>query len=294
MYPLLSAWLAEHRRDLPMRAASVSPWGSLVFEVMSQQTPIPRLQPTWLAWMQRWPTVYDVAQASPADILTMWGRLGYPSRALRLQQAAHTIVQDFNGHVPADLDQLQSLPGIGLYTASALCSFVFHQRVPVLDTNVRRVLTRLLDGHEFPPSALGRRERTRASELLPDDGKENAQWNLALMEFGALVCTQKAPRCEECPLSQQCAWLGAGKPSAVLRPRGQSWKGTDRQARGLIMAALRRAYAAGTTVTRAQALAAAQGAGGDLDQPQRVLDGLLKDGLAQQNAEGLISLPGSA
>ena len=291
LYPALATWLGTHRRDLPMRASSVSPWGSLVFEVMSQQTPIPRLQPIWLKWMQRWPTVTDVAQASPADILTMWDRLGYPSRALRLQQAAQTIVHNFGGHVPADLEQLQTLPGIGLYTASALCSFVFHQRVAVLDTNIRRVLTRILDSQEFPPATLGRAERARAAVLLPVSGTDSAEWNLALMELGALVCTQKAPTCADCPVSAQCAWLAAGKPAAVIRPRGQAWKGTDRQARGLIMAALRRAYTSGTGLSREQALASAVVAGGDPDQPARVLDSLLKDGLAQQTPTGLITLP---
>ncbi|MDC4233458.1 A/G-specific adenine glycosylase [Actinomyces sp. B33] len=223
-----------------MRRPDVAPWATLVFEVMSQQTPIPRVQPVWERWMRLWPEPADLAAASPADVLVEWGRLGYPSRALRLRDCAIAIAARPGGRVPADYEELLALPGIGPYTASALASFQFHARLPVLDTNVRRVLARVLDGAQFAPkSAPTRTETARAAALLPVDGADAARWNVAVMEFGALVCTQRSPSCDGCVLRGRCAWATAGFPEAPTRPRGQAWAGTDRQARGRVLAALR-------------------------------------------------------
>ena len=194
----LPQWFAAHKRDLPMRAADVSDWGTLVFEIMSQQTPIARVQPIWLEWMERWPTPADVAAASSADIIVAWANLGYPSRALRLKACAAAIVEKHDGEVPLSLKELILLPGVGTYTASALLAFRHGIRVPVLDTNVRRVLVRFLDGREFPPHTTpSKAETKRADELLPEDGHRAAEVSLALMEFGALVCTQLSPSCDE-------------------------------------------------------------------------------------------------
>ena len=293
VFDALLPWYAAHRRDLPMRAEGVSPWGTLVFEVMSQQTPIPRVQPLWEAWMARWPTPQDVAAARPGDVLVAWDRLGYPSRALRLQQCAAAVTQRPGGRVPADMDELQSLPGIGPYTASAVSSFAYHRRVAVLDTNVRRVLARALTGAEFAPrSTPGRAERERATALLPADGGDAARWNVALMELGALVCTQRSPRCTACPLAHDCVWLAAGRPSAEVRPRGQSWAGTDRQARGRVMSLLRAAHVEGRSVTRAAALRAASLPGAEPAQASRVVATLVADGLAAVGQDGQrLSLP---
>jgi A/G-specific adenine glycosylase len=281
VFDALLPWYALHRRDLPMRAEGVSPWGTLVFEVMSQQTPIPRVQPIWERWMRDWPEPSDLAAAPTADVLVAWDRLGYPSRALRLQQCAAAVAARPGGRVPADMDELMALPGIGPYTASAVSCFAYHRRVAVLDTNVRRVLARTLDGREFAPSSSpGRRERSRAESLLPDDGEACADWNVALMELGALVCDQRAPRCEACPLASECAWLTAGRPAAEVRPRGQAWAGTDRQARGRVMASLRAAHVEGRPLTRADALSAATLPGADPAQASRAVDGLVADGLA--------------
>ena len=116
----LPHWFAAHQRDLPMRAADVSDWGTLVFEIMSQQTPISRVQPIWLEWMERWPTPTDLAAASSADIIVAWANLGYPSRALRLKACAAAIVEKHDGEVPLTMKELTLLPGVGTYTASAL------------------------------------------------------------------------------------------------------------------------------------------------------------------------------
>ena len=277
-----------------MRAADVSDWGTLVFEIMSQQTPIARVQPIWLQWMERWPTPADVAAASSADIIVAWANLGYPSRALRLKACAAAIVEKHGGEVPLSLKDLTLLPGVGTYTASALLAFRHGIRVPVLDTNVRRVLVRFLDGREFPPHTTpSKAETKRADELLPEDGHRAAEVSLALMEFGALVCTQLSPSCDECPISNNCAWALAGFPKDEKRPTPQPYAGTDRQARGRIMKALRTAHFEGTDgLTKRRVLDAARIDGGDRYQPTRVYRALLKDGMIVFNEDTqLVTLP---
>lgn len=270
-----------------MRAADVSDWGTLVFEIMSQQTPIARVQPIWLEWMERWPTPVDVAAASSADIIVAWANLGYPSRALRLKACAAAIVEKHGGEVPLSLKDLTLLPGVGTYTASALLAFRHGIRVPVLDTNVRRVLVRFLDGREFPPHTTpSKAETKRADAILPEDGHRAAEVSLALMEFGALVCTQLSPSCDECPISNNCAWALAGFPKDEKRPTPQPYAGTDRQARGRIMKALRTAHFEGTDgLTKRRVLDAARIDGGDRYQPTRVYRALLKDGMIVYNED---------
>ena len=270
-----------------MRAADVSDWGTLVFEIMSQQTPIARVQPIWLEWMQRWPTPEDVAAASSADIIVAWANLGYPSRALRLKACAAAIVEKHGGEVPLTLKELTLLPGVGTYTASALLAFRHGIRVPVLDTNVRRVLVRFLDGREFPPHTTpSKAETMRADAILPEDGHHAAEVSLALMEFGALVCTQLSPSCDECTIHKHCAWALAGHPKDEKRPTPQPYAGTDRQARGRIMKALRTAHFEGTDgLTKRKVLDAARIDGGDRYQPTRVYRALLKDGMIVYNED---------
>ena len=277
-----------------MRAADVSDWGTLVFEIMSQQTPIARVQPIWLQWMERWPTPADVAAASSADIIVAWANLGYPSRALRLKACAAAIVEKHGGEVPLSLKDLTLLPGVGTYTASALLAFRHGIRVPVLDTNVRRVLVRFLDGREFPPHTTpSKAETKRADAILPEDGHRAAEVSLALMEFGALVCTQLSPSCDECPISNNCTWALAGFPKDEKRPTPQPYAGTDRQARGRIMKALRTAHFEGTDgLTKRRVLDAARIDGGDRYQPTRVYRALLKDGMIVYNEDTKrVSLP---
>jgi A/G-specific adenine glycosylase len=233
-------WYDEHARDLPWRSPSASAWSVLVSEFMLQQTPVSRVLPVHAAWVARWPTPAALAAESTGEALRMWGRLGYPRRALRLHAAATAIVADHGGEVPAAYAELLALPGIGDYTASAIASFAFGQRHVVLDTNVRRVLARAQRGVEFPPTSVTRGERDRALELLPGDDATAATWAVAVMELGALVCTARDPRCDTCPIADRCAWLTAGRPAHDGPPRrGQAWDGTDRQCRGKIMAVLR-------------------------------------------------------
>ena len=283
----LPHWFATHKRDLPMRAADVSDWGTLVFEIMSQQTPIARVQPIWLEWMERWPTPVEVAAASSADIIVAWANLGYPSRALRLKACAATIVEKHGGEVPLSLKELTLLPGVGTYTASALLAFRHGIRVPVLDTNVRRVLVRFLDGREFPPHTTpSKAETMRAEAILPEDGHHAAEVSLSLMEFGARACTQLSPSCDECPISNTCTGALAGFPKDEKRPTPQPYAGTDRQARGRIMKALRTAHFEGTDgLTKRKVLDAARIDGGDRYQPTRVYRALIKDGMIVYNED---------
>lgn len=230
-------WYAEHARTLPWRDGAGA-WGVLVSEVMLQQTPVTRVLPTWHTWMDRWPTPADLADARPDDVIRAWGSLGYPRRALRLRACAQAIVDQHRGEVPSTEAALRALPGVGEYTAAAVVAFAYRRRAVVLDTNVRRVLARVLDGVALPRSHLTTAERDRAAAVVPDDDARSARWNAAAMELGALVCTARTPRCPDCPLADRCTWLHAGSPPAPAA-RTQPWAGTDRQARGTLLRLLR-------------------------------------------------------
>jgi A/G-specific adenine glycosylase len=275
--PVLS-WYADHARDLPWRRPEASPWAVLVSEFMLQQTPVARVLPAYEAWLARWPTPADLAAEPAGEAVRAWGRLGYPRRALRLHAAATAITERYAGEVPDSYDELLTLPGVGDYTAAAVASFAFRQRHAVLDTNVRRVLARALDGAEFPPPSVTRAERQRAVDALPEDAETAATWAVAVMELGALVCTANSPRCDDCPISDLCTWRLAGWPAydGPPRPR-QAWSGTDRQCRGRLMAVLREADG---PVHRSR-LEAVWPEG---PQRDRCLRSLLDDGLVTQAA----------
>ena len=228
-------WFKRNKRDLPWR--TTTPWGVMVSEYMLQQTPVNRVLPKWIEWMERWPTPKDLAAATPAQVITAWGRLGYPRRALRLHAAAQIIAEDFNNEVPEDELTLQQLPGIGEYTAAAIAAFAFDRRTLVMDVNIRRVLTRVIDGNEHPKPAPTSREKARRLTLLPE---KNAHiWAAATMELGAIVCTSKNPKCELCPVISACNWRKNGYPKSDLIRKSQDWHGTDRKCRGTIVQALR-------------------------------------------------------
>jgi A/G-specific adenine glycosylase len=277
-------WYDDHARELPWRGLAATPWSVMVSELMLQQTPVVRVLPVHAAWLERWPTPADLAAEPTGEAVRMWGRLGYPRRALRLHAAAVAIVERHGGEVPTSYDDLLALPGVGDYTASAIASFAFGQRHGVLDTNVRRVLTRAVSGNEFPAPAVTRAERDVATSLLPDDPATAATWAVATMELGALVCTARQPSCAACPIAELCAWRGAGFPAYDGPPRrGQAWAGTDRQCRGRIMA-LARDH---DVVTAAQVEAAWP----QVEQRERCLAGLVADGLLAEVSPGRWSLP---
>jgi len=227
-------WFDQNKRDLPWRRTT--PSGVMVSEFMLQQTPVQRVLPVWEKWLAKWPTPRDLAEAKRSDVITDWGRLGYPRRALRLHESATIIARDYKNAVPQDLTDLRSLPGVGEYTAAAIAAFAFNQSTLVLDVNIRRLFARVIDGVEFPTASPSQIERRLRTDLIPSDG---AKWAAATMELGALVCTSKNPDCAACPLKRQCAWRKAGYPKSELVRKSQAWVGTDRQCRGVIVQALR-------------------------------------------------------
>ncbi|HEU5037238.1 MAG TPA: A/G-specific adenine glycosylase [Nocardioides sp.] len=233
-------WYDEHARELPWRGPGSSPWSVMVSEFMLQQTPVARVLPVHQQWLERWPTPAALAAEPSGEAVRAWGRLGYPRRALRLHAAATAIVERHGGEVPAAYDDLRALPGIGDYTAAAIASFAHGRRHVVLDTNVRRVFARTIQGVELPSASVTKAEREVALEVLPEDEPTAATWSVAVMELGALVCTAGKPRCDACPVRDRCAWRAAGYPAYDGPPRKvQTWAGTDRQCRGRLLAVLR-------------------------------------------------------
>lgn len=282
-------WFDRHARDLPWRHPGTTAWGVLVSEVMAQQTPVARVAPRWQEWLARWPTPADLAIAEPAEVLRAWDRLGYPRRALRLRECAVQLVERFDGEVPATVAELRRLPGVGAYTAAAVASFAHGRRAVVLDTNVRRVIERLVGGQALPAPHQSRAEEERAADLLPADPADSVGWNMGLMELGALVCTARAPRCRQCPLAAECRWRAADYPPDRYadRRRTQPWQGTDRQVRGAIMARLRD-LPPGARVAAETLLADLPAT--DPAQPARALATLVADTLVTEH-EGTYSLP---
>ena len=285
LHDLVLGWYAANARALPWRDESTTPWGVFVSEVMAQQTPVARVEPVWLTWMQRWPTPADLAAESPGEVVRAWGRLGYPRRALRLREAAVVIAEQHDGQVPSEEATLRTLPGVGTYTAAAVAAFAFGRRTTVVDTNVRRVLVRVVDGREHAAPSLTVAESALAASLVPVAADAAATWNVAVMELGALVCRARGPRCEECPLMTQCAWVRAGRPphDGPVR-RGQAWHGTDRQVRGAVLQLLRDA-------PRALTRAALATSGPDAGQLDRCLASLIEDGLVEPAGRGRYRLP---
>lgn len=287
--PLLNAWYLRVARDLPWRDPATTAWGVLVSEFMSQQTQVDRVVPHWLEWMERWPTPSALAADEPGEAVRAWKRLGYPRRALWLHRAAVEIAEQHGDTVPADVDALLALTGVGPYTARAVAAFAYQERHPVVDTNTRRVIARAVHGR----AAAGMPAASDLDDmlaLLPEGRTEAAVFNAAAMELGAVVCTARSPRCGECPISEFCQWRGAGYPDNApeKRPKQAAFEGSDRQIRGRIMALMRDAI---ESVDRAAALTAASSGGvRDEQQPARALDSLVADGLVIE-FEGRLRLP---
>ncbi|RLK47537.1 A/G-specific adenine glycosylase [Microbacterium telephonicum] len=280
----LIAWYADAARDLPWRRPGFGAWGTLVSEFMLQQTPVARVIPHLEAWLMRWPTPTDLAAAAPADAVRQWANLGYPRRALWLHRAAVEIRDRHDGVVPRDVDALLALTGIGDYTARAVAVFAYGDRHPVVDTNTRRVLARAVDGRA-QPGAPGKRDLAAMAAQLPADDAAAAVVNAAAMELGALVCTARSPRCEDCPLAGRCTWRAAGYPDTGDARRKQArYEGSDRQARGAVLKRLREDTA------HALPQDAVLPDWPDARQRDRAIDSLVADGLVEAE-DGLLRLP---
>jgi len=227
----LLAWFEANARDLPWRRTS-EPYAVLVSEVMLQQTRVDRVIPKFEAFVKRWPSVEDLAGASTEDVLRLWSGLGYNNRALRLRDAAASVVQS---GWPTTIQGLMQLPGVGAYTAAAVGSISFGMDVPAADTNLRRVLSRWA-GESLADSTLSE----YASGVV---GSPAGDWNQALMDLGSVVCTVREPNCGDCPVTEWCADPAVYEPP----PRQSSFEGSHRQLRG----ALLRAHLGGSDLNEA-------------------------------------------
>ena len=265
----LLGWAAVRLRELPWRATR-DPWGILVSEVMLQQTGVGRVMPKWHAFMESYPTPVACAEAPLGDLLRVWQGLGYPRRARNLQAAAREIVVRHGGEVPRDLDALLALPGVGPYTARAVRAFAYEDDAAVVDTNVARVLARLMGERLTPKRAQAEADRLLASGTA-------WLWNQGFMELGAMVC-RPAPTCDECPWESWCVWHGEGDDpsvgSAGVSVTQGRFEGSDRQARGRLIKAL------GEGAVRVDDVARV------MDRPPDVASRLL----AALAAEGLVSI----
>ncbi|MGE0879033.1 MAG: A/G-specific adenine glycosylase [Acidimicrobiia bacterium] len=235
----LLAWWSRRRRDLPWRATR-DPWAILVSETMLQQTQVARVLPKFLAFMEEFPTAQVCAAADPGDVVRAWAGLGYNRRAIALHRAAATVVDQFGGAFPATVDELRTLPGVGPYTARAVCAFAHELDVAVVDTNVARVLARTA-GHRLTAKEV----QARADALVPEG--EGWAWNQAMLDLGATVCQARTPSCKECPVAEACSWRGASDRvdpaigSAGVSGGQSRFEGSDRQGRGRLVSALRHA-----------------------------------------------------
>ncbi len=233
LHASLRTWYRTHARDLPWRRTR-DPYRILLAEIMAQQTQISRVEQFYRQWLKRFPTLKAIANAPREEVLRHWSGLGYNNRALRLRELARIVVEERNGRMPTQPDELLHLPGIGRYTAHALASFAFGARVAVVDVNVRRVVSRLFlrVRHSGDLSPL-RDAQDLASRILPE--REVPQWNQAMMEIGALVCKARNPLCDECPLSKACKSAFAVQPAGV---RNQGPK-TEPSVKGILRRVLR-------------------------------------------------------
>ncbi|HTZ43091.1 MAG TPA: A/G-specific adenine glycosylase [Jatrophihabitans sp.] len=283
----VTEWFDEHARDLPWRHPGTPAWSVLVSEVMLQQTPVNRVLPAYRAWLERWPTPAALAADQPGEAVRMWGKLGYPRRALRLHACASAITDEHGGRVPDQLPALLALPGVGEYTARAVLAFAFGRRAPVVDVNVRRVLARAVTGQGLPGPPATARDLALMERVLPAPDAAAARFCAAIMELGAVICTAAGPACTRCPVRELCRWRAAGYPAYEgPLPRPQRFAGTDRQVRGLLLDVLR---AADGPVVQASLDAVWP----DAVQRRRAQDSLVADGLLDPLSGGRFALPGS-
>jgi len=274
----LLGWYGPRARPLRIRATR-EPWPILVSEVMAQQTQISRVDEAWTAFIKRYPTPRALAEASTGDVLRAWAGLGYNRRAVNLQRAAAAIEDSYGGRVPASIDELEALPGVGPYTARAVAAIAFGMPVAAVDTNVRRVVTRVVGEPLTPP-----RLQEEADALV--DGHDPATWTHASMELGATVCVSRKPRCEACPVSIWC--VSAGRVVAPARRANApepAFELTTRWLRGRIIERLR-ALDEGAW----EWLPATIGVHGS-DDVEAAVAALRREGLLEQRLDGAVRLP---
>lgn len=285
---LLLEWFDPGDRPLAFREREgLTPWAILLSEVMAQQTQADRAAQKWREFLDRWPTPEAMAAAPKADIIAAWSGLGYNRRAVNLHNCAQAVAVEYDGTLPNTAKQLEGLPGIGPYTARAVMAFAFNEPTVPVDTNIARVISRLLN------TVLDRKlAQCLADELVTQTKAPSATLTDAIMDLGATICMAKQANCGQCPLADPCAYreqvdkdpFNTEDPAAkgAHRPIKQAtFKGSDREIRGAIIRSLTK-----TTAMSEADLTALHG-----EKTPNLLVALAKDGLIQQDKKGLWSLP---
>jgi A/G-specific adenine glycosylase len=266
----LLEWAAQDPRPIPWRGHRDG-WGVLVSEVMLQQTDVGRVADRWPVFMERHPTPAAMAAAPVSAVITDWQGLGYNRRAVALHRSAVRIVERHGGEVPDTVEALEELPGVGVYTARAVAAFAFGRDVAAVDTNVGRILARRVGG------PLGRVDAQTLADAAVPVGRAG-EWNQAMFDLGAAICTKRSPSCGGCPVRGGCAWRGEGEDPAVgsagvSRPQSR-FVGSDRQGRARLVRVLSE-----RGVLEETAVAVVMGWPDDATRAARVLAGLVADGL---------------
>jgi A/G-specific adenine glycosylase len=256
---------------------------------MLQQTQVDRVIPYYERWIEQYPTVAALADAPTGDLIKAWSGLGYNRRAIYLQKTARAVMDRHLGEFPSEIASLAKLPGVGPYTAGAIAAFAFERDVAFLDTNMRRVVHRLVFGSDIPARQATEKAILEAAEALLPDGRGWA-WNQALIEFGALQCTQRRPACVMCPVQSACTAFPAIQTDIAVLPVGARLKneaafhGSNRQFRGRVVEELRRQ----PRTTLAELGPLVKSGFGDVDLPwlYGVVTGLAQDGLVSIRESG--------
>ncbi len=279
MQERLLSWWSENGRDLPWRR-SRDPWAVLVSETMLQQTQVPRVVDRWRRFLDRFPNVVVCAAASRADVVDEWSGLGYNRRAVFLHRAAQDCVERFGGELPTTVPELQSLPGIGPYTARAVMVFAHEADIGLVDTNAGRFVARALAGRSL---------RAAEAQMMADGAVPDGwgwTWGQAVFDLGASICTKRSPSCDRCPIAGVCAWAVAGHPdpdpvlgSAGISAPQSRFEGSDRQGRGRLVLHLRDGS------VRGDELASVMGWPADPDRAARVAESLVSDGLVVRDGD---------
>jgi A/G-specific adenine glycosylase len=270
------AWYAEHQQDFPWRTAR-DPYLALVAAVCAQQTQMSRVLPTYERWVRAFPTLEAAAAASNVEVLRVWARAGYPRRAIAIRDASRVAVERYGGALPRDEDALLELPGVGPFTAAIVRCFGYGLDAAAVDTNIIRVVGRLVYGDLQPARETPRAAIDEAVQRLLRPGTA-ARWNPALMDYGARVCTPR-PRCEACVVASMCRArprFADGERAAPVRAQGP-FAGSDREWRGRLLAELR---ARSGPVRAAALIGAVASTPGDRERARANLDALIVEGLA--------------
>lgn len=305
VHTALLTWYAQEQRNLPWRMTN-DPYAILVSEVMLQQTQVDRVLPKFQQFLTAFPTLAELAAASTADVISTWVPLGYNRRAISLQSIARQVLAEHGGRIPDTIEALLTLKGIGRYTAGAIACFAYHKQVATVDTNIRRVLHRVFLGLEYPaPKANDAQMLSLAEYVLPVG--QAYDWNQALMDMGATVCSSNNPRCDNCPLQQHCtAYTEMNQYSlfpsgVVLRQlrkvaekkasyQAQPFTSTNRYFRGRIVDLLRTLPAQQCiSLNELGPLIKADFTGDQSEQEwlKKLIHGLKKDGLIKITEEGV-------